>query len=401
MPRYTYRAIDKVGSSYQGTYVATSKDEVIKMLRNNQSFPVKIEEESISRSLSPFKPKSLSSKELSVFCRQLHAMLYAGVPIVQSLEILRFQTTKKILRTSLDEIYEEVQKGMAFSEALRRHRDVFPEIMINMIEAGELSGSLDKASLRLASHFDRDAKLKSKIVNAMIYPMVLAIAAVLVVTLLLTFVMPTFTSMFIESGVELPLLTRIIISISDALRQYWYLLLVVIGGGNLLIFQYISTPGGRMTIDQMALKLPIVGNVMSLVISSRFTRTLSTLLSSGIPLIQALESVERIIGNKVVSTELAKVRQDVQSGASLAVPISKMRIFPSMVSSAIHIGEESGSLDEILGRTADFYDEESDVALTRLAALFEPFMILIMAVVIGFVVVAMIMPMFTMVETVQ
>jgi type IV pilus assembly protein PilC len=400
MPRYTYRAINKSGATYQGTYVAATKDEVLKMLRNNQSYPVKITEEDLSQNLTLFKAKKLSSKELSVFCRQLYAMLNAGVPIIQSLEILRYQTVKKTLKSTLDEIYEEVQKGMIFSEALRRHRDVFPDIMIHMVEAGELSGNLDIAVMRLSTHFEREGKLKSKVVNAMIYPMVLAVASVLVVTFLLVFIMPTFTGMFDSSGVELPGLTRFVMAISDALRDYWYAFIGAIALISFVVSNSLKTPEGKFFVDRMILRLPVFGKTMALVLSSRFTRTLSTLLSSGIPLIQALENIERVIGNKVISDELVNVRQEVQRGASLAVPISKIKIFPPMVSSMIHIGEESGTLDEILGRTADFYDEESDTALTRMAALMEPLMILIMGVLIGIIVIAMLLPIFDMTKTV-
>lgn len=400
MPRYTYRAINKSGATYQGTYVAATKDEVIKMLRNNQSYPVKITEEDVSQQINLFQNKKLKSKELSVFCRQLYAMLNAGVPIIQSLEILRYQTTKKNLKVTLDEIYEEVQKGMIFSESLRRHRDVFPDIMIHMVEAGELSGSLDLAVNRLSSHFEREGKLKAKVVNAMIYPIVLVVMSVVVVTFLLVFTMPTFTGMFESSGVELPGLTRFVMAISNALRDYWYVFLGGIGIMSFMITNGIKTPEGKFFIDRMILSLPIFGKTMSLVLSSRFTRTLSTLLSSGIPLIQALENIERVIGNKVISDELATVRQEVQRGASLAVPISKIKVFPPMVSSMIHIGEESGTLDEILGRTADFYDEESDTALTRMAALMEPLMIVIMGVLIGVIVVAMLLPIFDLSKTV-
>lgn len=401
MPRYTYRAINKGGVSYQGTYVAANKEEVLKMLRNNQSYPVKVEEEHMGTKIPLIGPKKPSSRELSIFCRQLYAMLNAGVPIIQSLEILRYQIHHKLLKATLDEIYEEVQKGMVFSEALRRHRDVFPEIMINMIEAGELSGSMDTAVLRLSTHFDREAKLKAKIINALIYPIVLAIAAVAVVTLMLAFVMPTFVGMFEGAGVELPGLTRMVMNFSDAIRKYWYLFAGGIILISVLINQYTHTPEGAYAIDRTILKIPVVKNVMTLVISSRFTRTLSTLLSSGIPLIQALENIERIIGNRVIANELTQVRLDVQRGASLAVPISRIKTFPPMVSSMIHIGEESGTLDDILGRTADFYDEEADTALTRLAALFEPLMILVMGIFIGFIVVAMVLPIFDMTKTVS
>lgn len=401
MIKYRYKAASAGGGTYSGTYIAATKDDVIKMIRANKGFPISVEEDDVFAGSLGQKQWGISSKDFAVLCRQLFAMLSSGVPIIQSLNILRAQIYKKNLRASLDLIYEDVQKGQLLSEAMKRQKAIFPELMINMIEAGELSGSLDGVLERLAYHYEREAKISAKVKSAMIYPVILTIVAICVVVFLITFVMPTFVTMFESSGVKLPLPTRILMGISSALQHYWYIFLFAVLALILGTIQYIGTAPGRRNFDALKLWIPVVKDLNQKIIATRFTRTLSTMLASGIPLIQSLENIERIIGNKVVAEGIQQVRSDVQRGSDLAGPMSRLTFFPMMVSSMVHVGEESGTLDDILKKTAEFYDEEVETDFQRVLALFEPILIVFMGIMIGFIVISMALPMFEMGKTIR
>lgn len=401
MAKYRYKAAYASGGTYSGSYIAASKDDVVKMIRANKGFPITIEEDDVFSNAKGSRAWGIGAKDYSIMCRQLYAMLAAGVPIIQSLNILRSQVHKKALKNAMDQVYEDVQKGQLLSEAMKRQQVVFPELMINMIEAGELSGTMDSVLERLSYHYHREAKITAKIKSAMVYPAILSFVAVAVVVFLLTFVMPTFVEMFESSGVALPLPTRMLMGLSSALSNYWYLFLF---GLIALIFgfvSYIGTPTGRYRFDSLKLSIPVLKDLNMKIVSTRFARTLSTMLTSGIPLIQALENIERIIGNRVVAEGIQKVREEVQRGSDLAGPMSRLSFFPAMISSMVHVGEESGTLDDILNKTAEFYDEEVETDFERVVALFEPVMIVVMGIMIGFIVVSMALPMFDMMNTVQ
>ncbi|AOT68183.1 type II secretion system F family protein [Geosporobacter ferrireducens] len=401
MPTYKYKAISVNGQSLQGTFVANSRNDVIQMLRGNNSYPVMIQEDVDSQMREVNLFGGVRTKDLAVFCRQSYSMLNAGVPIINCLDILRMQTEHKKLKNTIGEVYENVQKGLTFSESLKKHLDVFPELLIYMIEAGEASGSLDTILERMAVHYEKETKINSKIKGAMVYPIILSIVSVTVVIFLLTFVMPTFIGMFQGSGVPLPLPTRILMKFSELLKNYWYLFL---SGTIALIYgtkRYILTSAGRLQFDRLKLRLPVIGSLNQKIITARFARTLSTLMASGIPLLQAMENVANVVGNKVAADGIMKVREEVRRGAPLAPPVKRLGIFPPMVDNMIHIGEESGTLDDILEKTANFYDEEVEASLQKMITLFEPVMILVMGLVIGFIVIAMVLPMFDMLKTVQ
>ncbi len=400
MAKYRYKAASAGGGTYTGSYIATSKDDVVKMIRANKGFPISVEEDDVFSNAKGARAWGIGPKDYSILCRQLYAMLSAGVPIIQSLNILRNQLHKKTLKNAMDQVYEDVQKGQLLSETMKRHQHIFPEMMINMIEAGEVSGSMDSVLERLSYHYHREAKISAKIKSAMIYPAILSFVAVAVVIFLLTFVMPTFVGMFESSGVVLPLPTRILMAVSKALSNYWYLFLFGAIGIALSLIQYVSTPNGRRRFDNLKLSIPVVKDLNEKIVSTRFARTLSTMLSSGIPLIQALENIERIIGNKVVAEGIQKVREEVQRGSDLAGPMSRLSFFPAMISSMVHVGEESGTLDDILKKTAEYYDEEVETDFDRVVALFEPIMIVVMGIMIGFIVISMALPMFDMTKTV-
>lgn len=401
MIKYRYKAAAAGGGTYSGTYIAANKDDVVKMIRANKGFPISVEEDDVFVGALGSRQWGIHAKDFAVLCRQLYAMLSAGVPIIQSLNILRAQIYKKNLRASLDQIYEDVQKGQLLSEAMKRQKAIFPELMINMIEAGELSGSLDSVLERLSYHYEREAKIEAKVKSALIYPAILSFVAVAVVVFLLTFVMPTFVGMFESSGVKLPLPTRILMGISSALQHYWYIFLFVALAVVLGLVQYISTTEGRRNFDRLKLTVPVIKDLNHKIIATRFARTLSTMLASGIPLIQALENIERIIGNKVVSEGIQQMRTDVQKGSDLAGPMSRLKFFPLMLSSMVHVGEESGTLDDILKKTAEFYDEEVETDFQRVLSMFEPILIVVMGCMIGFIVISMALPMFEMGSTIK
>ena len=402
MASYDYKAIRPGGEIIEGSITAKDRAEVMEMLREKEYRPVKIEETKEAQSVDVLQAFArVKIKDIAIFCRQFYTMLHSGISIIQCLDILRQQFDNVKLRGIIGEIYDQVQKGSALSESMRMHKDVFPELLMNMIEAGEASGNLDVILLRMAEHYEKDTKLRRKITGAMIYPIVLASVMVIVVIGLITFVMPTFIGMFTGSGVELPLPTRILLAISNFLTTYWYIVLTILFLVIYLFRRSLKTDSGRHTFDKFKLKLPVFKNVTIRVATTRFARTLSTLLISGIPLLTAMEITSRVVGNKVVEKAILNVREEVRKGFDLAGPIKRTKLFPPMVDSMIRIGEESGSLDDVLRKTADFYDDEVDAAISKMTSLMEPLLIVVMAVVIGAVVISIALPMFTMFDTIS
>ncbi len=401
MPVYKYKAVDKTGKNIKGEYSAKSLHDVQSMLRTKGYFPTKIEVATANKDISILDTFTfITLKDIAVFCRQFYTMLNAGVTIIKCLDILRVQTEKRKLREILENVYEEVQKGLTFSESLRNYESVFPELLVNMVEAGEASGNLDIIMDRMATHYEKENRIRNKLRGAMVYPIILGIISVLVVVFLLTYVMPTFVGMFEGSGVELPLPTRILLAISTFITNYWYICLAIVFTAGYMMKKYAQSENGKLVIDNIKFKIPVIKGTTQKVVTSRFTRTLSTLLSSGIPLIQALDIVSRVVVNKVVQKGITTAKDDVKKGISLSEPIKRIGVFPPMVDSMISIGEESGSLDDILDKTANFYDEEVEVALQRMTTIIEPIMIVIMALVIGSIVIAMVLPMFDMFSTI-
>lgn len=401
MPIYEYKAISRTGQSVQGNYTAQDKSQVLEMLRNNHYYPVYVKELVKGKEITFDLFQKVKIKDIVIFCRLFYTMLHAGVPIIQTIDILSKQLENAKLRKIMVEIYDELQKGSTFSESMKKHQDVFPELLLSMIEAGEVSGTLDIIMDRMAVHFEKESKIHSKVKGAMMYPAILSIVAVLVVIFLLTFVMPTFVSMFQGSGVELPAPTRVLLAISGFIQTYWYLLLFAIFA---LFFSFrvlLKTDAARLAWDQMKLRIPIIKGTLIKIATSRFTRTLSTLLRSGITLLEALEIAANVAGNKVVSNGILRAKEEVRKGLDLSVPLRELRIFPPMVDSMIRVGEESGTLDDVLERIADFYDNEVEAAIQSMTSLLEPIMIVIMALIIGSIVIAMVLPMFDMINTVQ
>ncbi len=398
--KYKYKAMTKGGQAIEGVFEANSESEVVAMIKGNSYLPLKVERDvGAEAQFEMFSPK-VKKKDLAIFSRQFFTMIDAGLGIVKCLDIMVLQTENKTLKKALGTVTEDVQKGLTLSEGMNKHPRIFPSILVSMVEAGEVSGNLDAILERMATHFEKENKIENKIKSAMIYPAALMFVSISVVIFMLVFVMPTFTGMFAGSGVELPGPTRLLLGISDSLQNYWYLYFAAIG---LIAFgtgAYLRTEEGRTNFDSLKLKLPVVKGTTAKVITSRFTRTLSTLMDSGIPLIKSMEVVSRVVNNKVIEERLMNSIEQIRKGVPLSRSVKDVGVFPPMVDSMIKIGEESGALDDILLKTADFYDEEVEVALTKLTTLLEPIMIVGMAVVIGFIVIAMYLPMFDMMQTI-
>ncbi|MGB4440574.1 MAG: type II secretion system F family protein [Sedimentibacter sp.] len=401
MVAYKCNVVNQSGKKHKINHNAESKAEVIDYLKQNKYIIIDIKKSESSIDLSKLNTKKIKSKDLAVFCKQLYAMLKAGVTIVNSLEILKQQTENKNLSKIIGQMYEDLQKGNTFSESLSHHKESFPSIFISMVEAGELSGNIDVIMNRLSTHFEKEYKIENKVKSAMTYPIILSVVCISVVVFLLTTIMPTFVDMYSSSGVPLPGITQVLINISNALKQYWYLF---VAGIMIIVFAVSilkKNPNVQFKQDYYKLKVPVVKNLVLKVATSRFTRTLATLMGSGVPLLQALDTVSGVTGNAYIASKILEAKEDVRRGSTLSQPLKQQGVFPPMVHSMIKIGEDSGSIEEILDKTADFYDEEVDTAVTRLTTMLEPLMIVFMAIIIGFIVIAMVVPMFDMVKTVQ
>jgi type IV pilus assembly protein PilC len=328
-------------------------------------------------------------------------MINAGLPLVQALGILAQQTENKVLADTTRQVVYDVESGQTLADALRKHPKVFSDLYVNMVAAGEAGGILDTILQRLAEFLEKNDAIIRKVKGAMVYPGVIMSVAVIAVAVLLIFVIPTFQTMFASVALELPLPTRIVIGMSHLLTSYWWLLLAVIGVSIFGVARYYKTSGGRLQIDSMMLRFPVLGDVLRKSAVSRFTRTLGTLVSSGVSILDGLEITARTAGNMVIHNAVMESRQSIAGGDTIAAPLQRSKVFPPMVISMIAVGEQTGGLDEMLSKIADFYDEEVDAAVSTMLSLMEPVMIVVLGVIVGGMVVAMYLPIFDMVNAVQ
>ena len=400
MKKFKYKAMGPDGDRISSEYEARSKNEVISMLTSNGYYPLKIEEINQSKEIELKVFSKVTLKDISIFCRQFYTMIDAGVTINRSLEILSNQTTNKRLRDSIKVIEEDVAKGDTLSGAMKKHDEIFPPLLISMIEVGEVTGNLDQIMLRMADQYEKENKINNKVKVAMTYPAILGVVAILVVAVMMTFVMPKFLEIFESMDIDLPIVTKILIHASSFIAKnsiiIWPLILIIC----LIIRSYLKTDHGEYTLSTIKLKFPIIDKLNQKIIVSRFTRTLSVLLSSGIPMIRALELISEIVGNKIAEGEIISMRDNVVRGEGLYDSMRNSDIFPTMLSTMIKIGEESGSLDEILYKTADFYDEELENQIQITASMVEPLLIVVMGVIIGFIVLAIMLPMTNMYDNI-
>lgn len=401
MANFKYKVMNKNGEKLEGIYKAKNKEEVLEMIRSNNYYPLKVEKLSKEKSLKNSWMTKVKTKDVAILCRQFYTMLNAGSNITNCLNVLGEQLTNKRLKGSMFSIEENIRKGATLSEAMKKEEEVFPNLLISMVQAGESSGNLDIIMRRMAEHYEKENKINNKVKGAMVYPILLGVLSLGMITLILTFVMPIFIGIFEDDNVTLPLTTRIMLSMSNFLKNKWYVVIITIA---LLVFTlryYFKTPKGQLTLNKIKLNFPIFKNINKKVIISRFTRTLSTVLGSGITLVEGLDIVAQIIGNKIVENKVLEVREQVMKGKGLAEQLHKTGFFPPMLSSMVKIGEESGSLDNILNKTADFYDDELETAIQQFTSILEPMMILVMGIIIGFMIISMVLPVFDIYNHIQ
>lgn len=391
-----YKAIvkDGTGKTIKNHKIkAVDETAMIKQLKSDGLYLVKFEKEEVRKDIVGGNKLKLSLKDIAMFSRQLSAMLESGVTLIKALNILYLQMEKKNVRESIRRLYESVQKGDQLSEALKKQTGVYPEIMISMVEAGEASGRLDSVIAKVADTFEKDVRLRNKIKSSMMYPIILAVLCVAVVLILVMKVLPVFMSMFTE-GMVLPLPTRILLAFSDILTGYWYVILIVIAAIVIGLRAYVGTEEGKRKWHSMLLKFPAIGNTVTKISAVRFTRTLGTLLSSGMTLIQSLEIVIKVIGNRVIMDGLETTKEDIRKGMPLSQSLRKADVLPPLVYSMIGIGEESGTIEDMLDKTSEYYDDEVDNAISKLVALLEPVLIVFMAVIVGFIIISIMLPIF-------
>jgi type IV pilus assembly protein PilC len=347
------------------------------------------------------KRKSVSTRDIVIFTRQFATMINAGLPLVQSLDILAKQTENPALSEVTRQVVYDVESGHTLADAFSKHPKAFTDLYVNMVAAGEAGGILDTILLRLATFLEKNDALVRKVKGAMVYPGVIFTVAAVAVAVLLIFVIPTFQAMFASVNLELPLPTRIVIGASQLLINYWWVILLVIGLSVFGIRKYYATDDGKKRIDQMLLNAPVLGDLLRKSAVSRFTRTLGTLISSGVSILDGLEITAKTAGNRVIHDAVMASRNSIAGGETIAAPLEKSKVFPPMVISMIAVGEQTGGLDEMLSKIADFYDDEVDVAVGALLSLMEPIMIVVLGVIVGGMVVAMYLPIFDMVNAVQ
>lgn len=340
--------------------------------------------------------KRISTNALVVFTRQLSTLIAAGLPLVKALRTLSDQLEAGALKDVIQNLANEVESGTRFSEALSRFPNIFPGFYINMIKAGELGGMLDGILKRLSEFLDKSQKLREKVKSALMYPAFVMMVAVLILIMLMVFVIPTFTNMFSEMGEALPLPTKILIATSDIIRRFWYLIPLLPVAIIAFCKFLVKSANRRFVIDRMKLHVPVVGLLVQQISVARFTRTLGTLLSSGVPILSALETVKDIVGNEFVSRAVLQIRDSIKEGESVSKPMEASKAFPALVVKMINIGEETGQLDKMLIQIADNFEEEVDVAINGLTSLLEPMLIVAMGLVVGFIVVSMFMPLFSL-----
>jgi len=343
----------------------------------------------------------IKMRDIVIFTRQFSTMINAGLPLVQALDILAKQTENKVLAAATRDIVFDVESGHTVADALAKHPKAFSELYVNMVAAGEAGGILDTILMRLATFMEKNDALVRKVKGAMIYPGVIMSVAVIAISVLLIFVIPVFQNMFAGVGMALPLPTRVVIAASNFLRGYWWAVLAAGVGGSFMFKRYYASSSGKLVIDRLMLRIPVLGDVLRKSAVSRFTRTLGTLISSGVSILDGLEITAKTAGNRVIQDAIMQSRASIAGGDTIAAPLQKSQVFPPMVISMIAVGEQTGGLDEMLSKIADFYDEEVDAAVSNLLSLLEPIMIVFLGVVVGGMVVAMYLPIFDMINAVQ
>jgi type IV pilus assembly protein PilC len=397
MPSFEWKGRDRGGRPQGGVLVADSKDAVLGVLRRQQIVPITVKEKGKEIALPKLR-RGINEKTLAVFTRQFSVMIDAGLPLVQCLQILGEQQDNKAFQRVLLQVREDVEAGSSLANAMKKHPQAFNELYVNMVAAGEAGGILDTILQRLATYIEKAARLKAQVKSAMIYPIAVMSIAALVVYVILWKVIPVFSALFISLGADLPLPTRIVVALSKFVGRFWWLIVGLVFAAGVAIRRYYATEKGRLVIDGLLLKTPILGVVLRKIAVARFCRTLGTLLSAGVPVLESLEITARTSGNAVIERAILEVRKQVEEGKNLAEPLKATNQFPPMVVQMISVGEATGAMDTMLSKIAEFYEEEVDVAVAGMMKLIEPILIFFLGVVIGGIVIAMYLPMFSLIS---
>jgi type IV pilus assembly protein PilC len=397
MPTFAYTARAVNGDLRSATLDAPSREEAVAQLRRQRLSVVKIEQEARKKPAGG----SIKMRDIVIFTRQFSTMINAGLPLVQALDILARQSENKTLADVTRAVVMDVESGHTVADALGKHPKAFSDLYVNMVAAGEAGGILDTILMRLATFLEKNDALVRKVKGAMTYPAVIMSVAGIAILVLLIKVIPVFQEMFGSVGMELPLPTRVVIGASQFLQAYWWAMIIAAVAGVFALKSYYKTSGGQLNLDRLMLKLPVLGDLLRKSAVSRFTRTLGTLLSSGVSILDGLEITAKTSGNRVIHDAIMASRASIAGGDTIAAPLQKSAVFPPMVISMIAVGEQTGGLDEMLSKVADFYDEEVDAAVTVLMSLLEPIMIVFLGIVVGGMVVAMYLPIFDMMNAVQ
>jgi type IV pilus assembly protein PilC len=400
MPTFAYSGRTRGGQTVSGERIADSADAAVAALRRDQILVTRIDQSKakVEAKAKTGKARGVPARNLAIFTRQFSVMIDAGLPLVQCLDILGKQEPHKHFSAAILRVREDVEAGAALADAMKKHPKTFDALYSNMIAAGEAGGILDTILKRLAVYIEKNVKLKGDVKSAMIYPVAVIVIAALVVGAILWKVIPTFATLFAGLGAQLPLPTRIVIAMSNGVVAWGWLILLVIFAMGWGLSRYYATVNGRHTIDALLLKTPVLGNILRKVAVARFCRTLSTLLSSGVPILDGLDITARTSGNAVIEAAIMKTRSGIERGETVSGPLKETNVFPSMVVQMINVGETTGALDAMLSKIADFYEEEVDSAVAGMLTLLEPVMIAFLGVVVGGIVIAMYLPIFDLIS---
>jgi type IV pilus assembly protein PilC len=400
MPTFAFSGRTRTGQSITGERVADSMDAAVALLRREQIQVTRIDPTKAKAEAKAVVPggKSVPAKNLAIFTRQFSVMIDAGLPLVQCLDILGKQEPNKHFSAAILKVREDVEAGAALADSMKKHPKTFDTLYSNMIAAGEAGGILDTILKRLAVYIEKNVKLRGEVKSAMIYPIAVMVIAAVVVAAILWKVIPTFAQMFAGLNAELPLPTRVVIAASNGVVAWGWLVVIILGGLGYALKQYYATEAGRHQIDALLLKAPVLGGILRKVAVARFCRTLSTLLASGVPILDGLDITARTSGNAIVEDAILRTRTGIERGETVSGPLRETNVFPSMVVQMINVGETTGALDAMLSKIADFYEDEGDTAVAGLLTLLEPIMIAFLGVVVGGIVIAMYLPIFDMIS---
>ncbi len=399
MTNYVYTAMTKDGKKVKGTISASNQSRAMAMLKEQGLVPTKVEQQNIlNKEINISIGNPVKPRDLSVFCRQFQSILAAGVTIVEALGMLVDQTENKVFAKAIKETQTAVQKGGTLAEAMKAHPKIYPALLVNMVEAGEASGSLEVAMERMSIQFEKNAKLKALVKKAMMYPIVIIIVAIGVLIAMSILVIPQFATMFESMGSELPGITKAVMAFSDFLMHRWYLLILIVVVAAVAISAFAKTEAGQVLFGTIAIKAPIFGKLSVKTASASFARTISTLMAAGIPLSEALEITSRSMKNIHFKRALMAAKKEVEQGSNLSEPLKRCGLFPMMIPQMIKIGEETGNIDGMLMKAADYYEDEVEIATGSLTTLMEPLIIVVLGVIVAVLVLAMYMPMISMYE---